>query len=162
MAIELDSKRGVTTNYGVRTTTGQFGRQESTKMGIVKSVVWDFTYLTLPTASTSKLQFTIPANATIVSAKLVIDTAFTSTSTTTDLSVGLQTAAGAEIDNDGLLTTTNADQTAIAVANSIITGSGALVGKGIGATAGELVVTASVADLLTGSGRVIVEYIYNK
>ena len=162
MGIEIDSKRGVAASYGVRTPTGQYGSQQSTKEGIIKSAMWSFTFNTLPTASTSKLNQVIPANATIVSARLVIDTAFTSTSTTTDLSVGLQTAAGAEIDNDGLLTTTNADQTAIAVANSIITGSGALVGKGIGATAGELVVTASVADLTAGTGRVIVEYIYNK
>ena len=92
----------------------------------------------------------------------MVNVAFTSTSTTTDLTVGLQQANGTEIDNDGLLTAANADQTAIAVANSIVTGSGALVGKGIGANAGELVVSSSAADLLTGAGRVIVEYIYNK
>lgn len=162
MPLEITAKRGVAASYGPRNTTGQYGSQESTKMGVIKSAVWDFTYNTLPGPGTNRLQYQIPANATIVSARLVVDTAFTSTSTTTDLSVGLQTAAGVEIDNDGLLTAVNADQTAIGVANSIITGTGALVGKGIGANAGELVVNSSAADLLTGSGRVIVEYIYNK
>ncbi len=161
MGIEIDAKRGVAQNYGVRTTTGRYGAAQNSS-DVVRKAIWDFTYNTLPTAGTNALHFVIPANATIVSAQLVIDTAFTSTSTTTDLTVGLQTSAGSEIDNDGLVTASNADQTAIAVANSVITGSGALVGKGIGATAGELVVASSAADLLTGAGRVIVEYIYNK
>lgn len=161
MGIEIDAKRGVANHYGPRSTTGQYGSAQNSS-DVVKKAVWDFTYNTLPAAGTNNLQFVIPANATIVSAKLVIDTAFTSTSTTTDLTVGLQTSAGTEIDNDGLITAANADQTAIAVANSVVTGSGALVGKGIGATAGEVVVTPSVNDLLSGSGRLIVEYIYNK
>jgi hypothetical protein len=161
MGIEIDAKRGVANHYGVRTTTGQYGGQEGSKKGLIKSAIWDFTYNTLPTAGTNNLQFVLPANTTIVSARLVVDTAFTSTSTTTDLLVGLQTSAGVEIDNDGLVTAANADQTAIALENSIITGTGALVGKTIGATAGELVVTSSVADLLTGAGRVVVDYIYN-
>jgi hypothetical protein len=161
MTIEIAAKRGVAAHYGTRETTGQYGAQQNSS-GLVKSAVWDFTYNTLPTAGANNLQFVIPANATIVSARLVVDTAFTSTSTTTDLTVGLQTSAGVEIDNDGLLTAANATQTTIGVANSVITGSGALVGLGIGAAAGELVVAATSTDLLTGSGRVIVEYIYNK
>jgi hypothetical protein len=161
MGIEIDAKRGVAQSYGPRPTTGQYGAAQNSS-DVIRKAIWDFTYNTLPTAGANNLQFVIPANATIVSARLVIDTAFTSTSTTTDLTVGLQTSAGVEIDNDGLVTAANADQTAIAVANSVVTGSGALVGKGIGAAAGELVVAASSTDLLTGSGRVIVEYIYNK
>lgn len=161
MGIEIDAKRGVANHYGPRATTGQYGAAQNSG-DVIRKAVWDFTYNTLPAAGTNGLQFVIPANATIVSARLLVDTAFTSTSTTTDLTVGLQTSAGVEIDNDGLITAANADQTAIAVANSVITGSGALVGKGIGATAGEVVVSASAADLLTGSGRLIVEYVYNK
>lgn len=161
MSIEIDAKRGVAQNYGTRETTGQYGAAVNSS-DIVRKAQWEFTYNTLPARGANNLQFVIPANATIVSARLVVDTAFTSTSTTTDLTVGLQTSAGVEIDNDGLITAANADQTAIGVANSVITGSGALVGKGIGAAAGELVVASSASDLLTGSGRVIVEYIYNK
>lgn len=161
MGFEIDAKRGVANHYGVRTTSGKFGAQQSTKNGIVKSAIWDFTYLTLPAAGTNNLQFSIPAGATIVSAKLFVDTPFTSTSTTTDLDVGLYTAAGSAIDADGLITAANATQTAIAVDGGVITGTGALVGAGIGASAGELVVTPTVADLTAGAGRVVVEYVYN-
>lgn len=160
MGIEIDAKRGVANHYGVRTTTGQYGAQENSD-GVIKSAIWDFTYNTLPTAGTNNLQFVIPANATIVSARLIVDTPFTSTSTTTDLTVGLQTSGGVEIDNDGLITAANATQTTIAVDGGVITGTGALVGKGIGATAGELVVAGTDTDLTAGAGRVIVEYIYN-
>jgi hypothetical protein len=160
MTFEIDAKRGVANHYGVRTTNGKFGAE--TCDDLVKWAVWDFKYDDLPAAGTNNLQFSIPANATIISAELIVDTAFTSTSTTTDLTIGLATSAGVEIDLDGFITAANATQTTIAVANSVITGSGALVGKGIGAAAGELVVTPTVADLLTGAGRVVVKYVYNK
>jgi len=91
-----------------------------------------------------------------------VDVAFTSTSTTTDLDIGLYTSAGAAIDADGLITAANATQTAIGTAGNVVTGSGALVGKTIGASAGELVVTPTVADLTAGAGRVVVKYVYNK
>lgn len=162
MGIEIDAKRGVANHYGVRGTAGQYGSQESTCKGVVKSAIWDFAYNALPTYGSNNLQFVLPANCTIVSAKLIVDTAFTSTSTTTDLDIGLYTGAGVAIDADGLVTVAEATQTAIAVAGAVITGAGALVGKTIGATAGEVVVTPTVADLLTGTGRLIVEYIYNK
>lgn len=161
MTFEIDAKRGVANHYGVRTTNGKFGAQQNSST-IIKSAIWDFDYTDLPAAGTNGLQLVIPANATIVSATLYVDVAFTSTSTTTDLAIGLATAAGAEIDLDGLVTATNASQTTIAVENSVITGSGALVGKGIGATAGELVVTPTASDLLTGKGRIVVQYVYNK
>jgi hypothetical protein len=128
----------------------------------IKTIVWDFNYDDLPDADTTNLNKSIPANSTIMSAKLNIVTAFTSTSTTTDLTVGLQVAAGTEIDNDGLITAAQATQTTIAVVGSIIDGAsgtpGALIGKTIGATAGELVVTPSAADLLTGRARMVVTY----
>jgi hypothetical protein len=160
MTFEIDAKRGVANHYGVRTTNGKFGAE--TCDDLVKWAVWDFKYDDLPNYGSNNLQFSIPANATIISAELIVDTAFTSTSTTTDLDIGLYTSAGAAIDADGLITAANATQTTIAVANSVITGSGALVGKGIGAAAGELVVTPTANDLLTGAGRVVVKYVYNK
>jgi len=122
----------------------------------------DFDYNDLPNYGSNNLQHVIPANATIISAELIVDVAFTSTSTTTDLDIGLYTAAGAAIDADGLITAANATQTAIGTAGNVVTGSGALVGKTIGATAGELVVTPTVADLTAGAGRVVVKYVYNK
>lgn len=162
MGFEIDGKRGVANYYGVRTTNGKFGGQQSTKEGVVKSAIWDFDYNDLPNYGSGALHFQLPANATIVSATLYVDVAFTSTSTTTDLDVGLYTAAGSAIDADGLITAANATQTAIGTAGNVITGSGALVGKTIGSSAGELVVAPTVADLLTGAGRIVVEYVYDK
>jgi hypothetical protein len=93
-----------------------------------------------------------------LNARLEIITAFTSTSTTTDLTVGLEQADGTDIDLDGLVTAANATQDTIG-AVGLITGSGALVGASIGAAAGEVVVTPSVADLLTGEARLVVQYL---
>jgi hypothetical protein len=160
MGIEIDARRGVANSYGVRNTTGQFGAQQNSS-GVIKSAIWDFTFNTLPAAGANNLQQVIPAGATVVSARLVVDTPFASTSTTTDLTVGLRTSANAEIDDDGLITAANATQTTIAVDGGVVTGTGALVGKSIGAAAGELVVLGTDTDLTAGAGRVIVEYIYN-
>lgn len=160
MSFELDSKRGVYNSYGPRVTDGKFGAYHETS-GLVQKAVWDFSYNNLPAGGTSKLQFSIPANSTIVSCRFYVDSAWTSTSTLTDLTIGLEQADGTDIDLDGLVTAVNADQTAIAVADSVITGSGALIGKTIGAAAGELVVTPSTADLLSGTGRVVVEFVKN-
>lgn len=162
MGFEIDGKRGVAQHYGVRTTNGKFGGQQSTKNGVVKSAVWDFDYNDLPNYGSNGLQFVLPANATIVSAKLYVDVAFTSTSTTTDLNIGLYTSAGVAIDADGLIAAAEATQTAIGTAGNVVTGAGALVGKTIGSSAGELVVAPSVDDLLTGAGRIVVEWVYNK
>jgi len=162
MTYEVDAKRGVANHYGVRTTDGSKGAQQSTCNGIVKSAVWDFAYNNLPAAGTNNLQFVIPANATVVSAKLYVDVAFTSTSTTTDLVVGLYTGAGVAIDADGLVSASEATQTAIGTAGNVVTGAGALVGKTIGASAGEVVVAPTVDDLLTGKARLVVEYVYDK
>ncbi len=126
------------------------------------NTVWDFDYNDLPNNGSNGLQFVLPANATIVSAKLYVDVAFTSTSTTTDLNIGLYTSAGVAIDADGLIAAAEATQTAIGTAGNVVTGAGALVGKTIGTAAGELVVAPSVDDLLTGAGRIVVEYVYNK
>lgn len=161
MGIETAAVRGVAVHYGRRETTGKYGRLGN-ETGVVKTAEWVFDYDDLPDADTTKLGVSIPAYAKIVSAKLEILTAFTSTSTTTDLTVGLQQADGTEVDNDGLLAATDATQTAIATRGNFITGAGALVGTDIGAAAGELVVAPSVDDLLTGKARVIVEYVVEK
>lgn len=162
MAIETMLTRSVTAHFGPRTTEGRYGGKSLDVTGKINVARWIFNYNNLPDAASHGLDVIIPANSTIVSAKLNIITAFTSTSTTTDLTVGLQTSAGTEIDNDGLITAAQATQTTIAVANSIIDGASgtpaALIGLTIGATAGELVVTPSVADLLTGRAEMIVEY----
>ncbi len=161
MALENTAGLGVQKHYGPRTTNQKFGGQVPDDL--VKYAAWTFSYNDLPDAASDKLGLSIPAYAKILSAKLEILTAFTSTSTTTDLTVGLQTSGGTEIDNDGLITAAQATQTTIATRGNFIDGASgtpaALIGASIGATAGELVVTPSVADLLTGKARVIVSYI---
>lgn len=161
MGFENQAIRGVLNHYGPRKINQKFGGE--TPNAVITTASWIFDYNDLPDASAQGLEYVIPANATILSAKLQIITAFTSTSTTTDLTVGLQTSAGVAIDDDGLITAAQATQTTIAVAGAIIDGASgtaaALIGKTIGTTAGELVVTPSVADLTAGKARLIVEYI---
>jgi len=161
MSFENQAIRGVLNHYGPREIEQKYGGDIANS--VIKTVVWTFDYDNLPDASTNGLEYVIPANATILSAKLQIITAFTSTSTLTDLTVGLQKSDGTAIDDDGLITAAQATQTAIAVAGAIIDGAsgtaGALVGKTIGTSAGELVVTPTTADLTAGKARMIVEYI---
>jgi len=161
MGYESNTGLGVLNHYGPRETNGKYGAA-SKGTGIVKRAQWEFSYDDLPDAATDGLGFVIPAGASIVSATLYVDAAFTSTSTTTDLTVGLQQANGTEIDNDGLIEADEATQTAIGTEGNVVTGAGALIGKSIGANNGELVVTPSVDDLTAGKARIVVEYVYDK
>lgn len=160
MGLEQNAKRLTVTSYGPRKTITKMGGVNDTNWRRIAT--WTFNYDDLPAPGTYNLQHVIPAGSSIISAKLRIITAFTSTSTTTDLSVGFADKAGTEIDLDGLITAAQATQTTIAVVGSIIDGAsgtaGALIGKTIGASAGELVVTPTVADLLTGRAELVVEY----
>lgn len=165
MALEAKTGTGVLASYGPRNTSGVFGA-DTNHNTLIKKVVWDFTYNDLPDGGADQLglSYVIPANSTIVSAKLIVDTAFTSTSGLTDLTVGLYRATDGTtaIDASGLITAVNADQTAIGTVGSVITGTGALVGKLSSATYDAvLVVAPSTADLTGGEGRIIVEYILN-
>jgi hypothetical protein len=146
MSYEIDAKRGVTNHYGARETTKKYGGEYGTKTS-VKTVEWEFTYDDLP--------------GEILSAKFIVDSPWTSTSGTTDLLVGLNDKDGNVIDADGLLTAVNLVDTAIedaADVGTVVDGTGALVGKSIGAVAGEVVIAPNVADLTAGAGRLIVEY----
>lgn len=158
MGFENTSGRNVLSHYGTRELDKKFGGVYGTK-DAVKTAEWIFDYDDLPVGGTDSMSVSIPANARIVSAKFEVITAFTSTSTTTDLTVGLEQADGTAIDADGLLSATDLTQTVIADVGSLTTGTGALVGDTIGAAAGELVVAPNVDDLLTGRARVLVEYI---
>ena len=161
MTFEVEAKRGVLSSYGVRTTNQKYGGHIDDD--VIKTAQWTFNYNDLPAGATNNLGLSIPANSTILSAKMQIITAFTSTSTTTDLLVGLEQADGTDIDLDGLITAAQATQTTIAVVDSIIDGAsgtpGALIGTTIGAAAGELIVTSSAADLTAGKARLIVTYL---
>jgi len=159
MGFENTSGRGVLSHYGPRPISDKkYGGSYGTK-DAVKKAEWVFDYDDLPVGSTSELALSIPANAMIVSARFEVITGFTSTSTTSDLLIGLEQADGTDIDLDGLLSATDLTQTVIANVGSLTVGSGALVGDTIGAAAGQLYVAPSVADLLTGKARVLVEYV---
>lgn len=162
MSFETAPTRGVVVNYGTRETNGKYGGKTGNR-GLVKEASWTFDYDDLPDAAANSLGVSLPAYAKVLSARLEILTGFTSTSATTDLTVGLQQSDGTEIDNDGLITAAQATQTTIATRGNVINGAsgtpGALVGTSIGAAAGELVVTPSVDDLTAGKARVIVEYV---
>jgi hypothetical protein len=169
MTLEAKTGTGVLASYGPRSTSGVFGA-EMNHDTIVKKVMWDFTYDNLPDGGSDQLglSYVIPANSTIISAKLIIDTAFASTSTTTDLVVGLYRATDGStaIDADGLITAAQATQTTIAVAGAVIDGASgtpaALVGKVSDATYDAVVVVAGTAtDLTAGAARLVVEYVLN-
>lgn len=158
MGYEADAVRDVNAHYGPRSTERKYGGVMTTKDD-VKKATWEFDATDLPAGGSSNFEQVIPAGATIVAAYLEVITAFTSTSTTTDLDVGLEQSDGTDIDLNGLLTATELTQATIAVVGARYTGVGALVGFTIGADAGELVVTPTVDDLLTGRAKVTVEYI---
>lgn len=164
MAFEKNLIRNVFNHYGPRKVDQHFGGQQNNE--VVKRIAWTFDYTMIGTlagtdvvGSTQSLEYSIPANSTILTAGLQIITAWVSTSTTSDLTIGLEQADGTDIDLDGLLTAVNASETTLAVVGSYITGTGALVGKTIGAAAGELIVTPSVDDFTAGKARLFVEYI---
>lgn len=157
MAFESTSGLGVLNHYGPRDTNQKYGGK--TPDDLIKTAVWTFDYDQLPAGGTNKLGMSIPAYAKILSARFEVLTGFTSTSTTTDLDVGLEQADGTDIDLDGFLTAAQLTQTVIATRGNFVTGTGALVGASIGAAAGELVVTPTVADLTAGKARVIVQYV---
>ena len=82
MTFENKTGLNVLASYGPRSTGGKFGAVIS-QDGVVKQAVWDFTYNDLPDGSSTDslgISHIIPANSTILSAKLIVDTAFASTS----------------------------------------------------------------------------------
>jgi len=157
MGIETQAIRGVTKHYGPLETTKRYGGEFSYD-GPIRTIDFVFDYNELPAAGTNNQQIVIPAYSKIISSRFEVLTAFTSTSTTTNLLVGLQQADGTEIDNDGLHTAAQLTPTAIATRGNFYTGAGALVGVSTGAAAGEVVVAPNVNDLLTGKARIVIEY----
>ena len=149
MSFELNTKRNVLNNYGPRTTDEKFGG--TTSDDVIKTAAWSFDYNDLPASGATNLQNVIPANARVLEALLEVITPFNAS-----LTVGLETSAGVAIDADGLIAAAQASAAAAAVGGAVITGTGALIKKTVGTSAGELVVaTTSTA----GRGRVLVRYI---
>lgn len=120
----------------------------------VRTIEHYFKYDALPAAS-ANLPVVIPAYSQIVDARLETRAAFTGG---TSYTIGLQTTAGVEIDNDGLFTAANLPIANINAKGKWVVGSGALVGAGVGANGGQLV-AAAAGTFTGGEARLIVRYI---
>ena len=83
-----------------------------------------FSYDDLPAASSDNANLIIPADAIITKARLRVITAFAGG---TSYDIGLQTTAGVEIDDDGLLPAADVALADIDAAGDVIEGSGALI-----------------------------------
>ena len=97
----------------------------------------------------------IPAGALIQSAVLQVTDPFTGTSAA--LTLGLVTADGTEIDNDGLFTSSDGAVTNLDGTDDNQAGSGALIGTVL-ATTGYLWAAVTVADFTAGRGRLTITY----
>jgi hypothetical protein len=147
--------RGVVQHYGPRTTREDFGGR--IVQDYIKTVRWEFSFNRLPAPGTTNIEQVIPAHSSILTARLVVKTAFAGG---TSYTVGLQQADGTEIDNDGLLTAATLGVAALTPRGKTIVGTGALVGTTIGANKGELVVVSS-GTFTAGRAEIIVEYVTN-
>ena len=133
-----------------------------TGVNTYKFAEWVFDHDDLPTpASTNNMQLIIPAGALIVRAHWSNITAGTGGSAA--YSGGLQQADGTEIDNDGLFTVSNVDNTlrqkSATTAGSAVAGTGALIGTVI-ANDAKLVV-AGGASSTAGRFKILLEYLPN-
>jgi len=171
MALENTSGRSVLTNYGTRPTDTQYGGETAGESGILRVAEFVFDYdelpgynaadATAPTVNTTSLAQVIPAGAIITSASFEVITAFTSTSTTSDLLVGIMDDDGGTTisDLDGLFTAAELTQTVIAVAGGrTVSAAGAVLNTRL-AEAVQISVSPNVDDLLTGRAKLTVAYI---
>lgn len=107
--------------------------------------------------SFSGLNACIPAGASIDSARIVVDKAFTKAATADiSMNIGLDTKLGVAIDRDGI-------DAALVVANleagDVVVCDGALVGKTIGADDGYILVKNDGSGVLTaGEGSLVIKY----
>jgi hypothetical protein len=158
MGFEADATRKVANHYGPRDVDTKYPGAVTNRAG-VSTLTLTFDYNDLPSASFPDIQAQIPKGATIVAARFDVLTAFTSTSTTTDLQVGIADADGGSTltDVDAIFTAANLTQTVIGAAG-ITSGSGASVGGTAMAEAVCITVTPNVDDLTAGRGRIEVDY----
>lgn len=148
---------GVRNWYGSRSTEDKLPAMIKTE-GYEKTMVIDFNYDDLPTESADgSMVIAIPADSMITSAKIHVQTAFSSGTPATDnLHFGLYQSDGTVIDADGI----DAGVTVATLAEDAwIECDGALVGAGIGAADGQVRVAVVAGTLTAGTARLIVNYI---
>lgn len=141
MGYESNTGLGVVNHYGPRDTDSAKGGQTQS-VGQIKQAAWTFTYDNLPAAGGTNLEFALPAGASIVSAKLVVDEAWNATA---DVGTG-DSAVGFWDDVD------------LSTDGAVLESSGALVGAVLSADAEVVVTSASTA----GKATLLVEYYYGK
>lgn len=155
MSVEV--LNGVRNYYGPRSTEDVYPAHIKTE-GYTKELVIDFNYDDLPTYSADgAMVIEIPGDSFIASARLHVNEAFNSGTTSTDnLNFGLYQPDGTVIDADGLDAGVTVDTLA---EDAWIDMDGALVGASIGADAGQVTVAVAAGTLTAGSARLIVEYV---
>jgi len=143
--------RRAATHYGTREIEDVMGSVYPTDSG---KEVLEFVYSfdDLPVAGLDAAILQIPANAVLASASIDVVTAMTGTSGT--MTLGLYQPDGTVIDLDGVDV---AVAQATLVANARIACDGALIGKTIGANAGQLVVVTG-GTVTAGKFLVRLEY----
>ena len=155
MATEI--LNGVRNYYGPQSVEDKVPGEIKT-VGSTRELVLDFAYDDLPTYSANgSRDLLIPNDSLIVSSRLHVITAGASG---TSYTIGLYTAAGVAIDADGLHTAAQLPVASL-TEDAWFVGGGALVGATVGATSGQIVVTAS-GTFDAGVYRLIVEYIEDK
>ena len=151
-AADWTNNDGLVVVYGPRVSANSRGGKLST-MGTVQELKLNIAWDDLPPGGVNDSGMPhIPADAVILGGYLMVNTAFLNT---TGLTIGLQTNAGAEIDNDGLLETVDA---AALTADTKVAFDGALVSTDVAST-GYVVVTDASGNSTAGSGTIVIEYL---
>lgn len=158
MSLENTAGRNVLDSYGPRGTDTQYGGEMAGEEGKLRLIEYTFDFDELPAYNATSLALVIPAGARVTGASFDVITAFTSTSTTTDLSVGLwQDDNDATYDEDGLLTAAQLTQTVLATLVRTL-GTGDVINDVPLTEACQVYITPSVDDLLTGRAKLSITY----
>lgn len=155
-----DTVRTQYSSYGTRGTDTEYGGETAGEEGLLRVLEFVFDFDELPTYEAQNLAQVIPAGAIVTSATFEVITAFTSTSTTSDLTVGItDDDGGATItDADAIFTAAELTQTVIAAAGvRTASASGAILNNDV-SEAVQITVAPTVDDLLTGRARLVVAY----
>lgn len=151
-ATDWANNDGLVAVYGPRKSANSRGGKLNT-LGTVQELKLNIAWNDLPPGGVNDTGMPhIPADAVILGGYLLVNTAFLDT---TGLTIGLQNAAGTEIDNDGLLETVAA---AALTVDTKLAFDGSLVGTDVAST-GYVVVTDAAAASTAGSGTIVIEYL---
>lgn len=152
----IQKVNSVRVHYGPREVEDKSPSKLNTA-GSIQELVVPINYDNLPASEADDATvLVVPAGAVLVSATLVVEEDFVSTSTTTTLNIGLSGLDGTPIDADGIDAAVAADGL---VAGTVVLCNGADIGTIPSLTVdGQVVVTPSVADLESGKAKLVIEY----